>query len=99
MKGETCVKAVPGFNCRTVPPVSDFTHAQFTAVKGSLLQMPYGHSSEQLVQLDLITLGITRKTRGEGSVTKPVGYQAQVEVFTHTYFENFSLNEWCEWKT
>lgn len=90
MKGETCVRAVPGFNYRTVPLVSDFsTHAQFTAVKGSLLQMPYGHSSQQLMQLDLITLGITRKTGGEGSVTKPVAYQAHVGVFRYTSFKNF----------
>lgn len=67
MKGETCVRAVSGFSYRTVPLVFDFSsHAQFTAVKGSLLQMPCGHSSQQLVQLDLITLGITRKTGGEG---------------------------------
>lgn len=81
MKGETCVRAVPGFNYRLVPLVSDFTHAQFTAVKGRLLQMPYGHSSQQLMQLDLITLGITRKTEGEGSVIKPVAYQAHVGTF------------------
>lgn len=65
MKGETCVRAVPEFNCRLVPLVSNFTHAQFTTVKGSLLQMPHGHSSQQLIQLDLITLGITRKTGGK----------------------------------
>lgn len=42
MKGETCVRAAPGFNCRTVPLVSNFTHARFSAVKGGLLQMPCG---------------------------------------------------------
>lgn len=90
MKGETCVRAVPGFNCRTVPLVSDFsTHAQFTSVKGSLLQMPYGHSSQQLMELDLITLGITRKTGGKGSITKPVAYQPHVGVFRLISFRNF----------
>lgn len=82
MKGETCVRAVPGFNYRTVPLASDLsTHAQFIAVKGSLLQMPHGHSSQQLMQLDLKTLGITRKTGEEGSVTKPVAHQAHVGAF------------------
>lgn len=92
MKGETCVRTVPGFSCRTVPLVADFsTHTQFTAVKGTLLQMPYGHSSQQLVQLGLITLGISRKTGGEGTVTKPVAYQAHAGVVSYTPFEYLCL--------
>lgn len=44
MKGETCVRTVPRFNCRTVSLVSDFSKcAQVIFAKGSLLEMPYGH--------------------------------------------------------
>lgn len=89
MKGETCVRAVRGFRYGTVPLVSDITHAQFTAVKCSLLEMPCGHSSWQLVQLDLITLGITTQTGGERPVTKSVVSRAHVGVFRYTSFENF----------
>ncbi len=74
------VRGVPEFNYSTVPLVSDFsTHAQFIAVKSILLQMPYGHSSQQLMQLDLITLGITRKTGGEWSGTKPAVYKHMLD--------------------
>lgn len=67
MKGETCVNAVWEFNCGTVPLVSDvFTPARFAAVNGSLLQIPSGQSSRQLMQLDIITLGLLEKQEGRG---------------------------------
>lgn len=67
MKGETCVNAVLEVSCGAVPLVSDgSTHAQFAAVNSSLLQMPRDHSSRQLMQLDIITLGLLEKQEGRG---------------------------------
>lgn len=54
-----------------------FPPAQLTAVKSSMLQQFYGHSLLQLVQLDLTTLGITRKTGGERSDMKTEADQAR----------------------
>lgn len=88
MKGETCVRGVPGFNYRTVPLAPDFsTRIAYCCQRQSVTDALWP-LLKAISAIGPNNFGNYSKMGGEGSVMKTVVNQAHAGVVSYTSFDN-----------